>query len=273
MKQSSSLAVVVFLAGAVLLASPAISQQDVARPTPSRPEDIGATPGHLPKVHYVPSRAPEMTYPMWIESSMALHEDGTINTTLMHPEGVKEIEAIRAMPQEGGCVQFGPVFEDIVDSPSRSTPEEAVKSARLVIFGKVTEKSYGFKVDVPGQLLRVVPEEVLKGQAREVPAYFVFLPIGTFNLGNLTICKTDSRYSEPPAVGDEVLLFVPPIGEWQQDQREPFLELLDDGGLVTVHADGKVALPKRYQATAKSALPTKDALLGRVRATAGRAAN
>lgn len=222
MRHFLSLVFGALLGGALFLLSPATAQQDAARP---QPEDIGATPGHLPKAHYVPSRAPEMVYPMWLDSSKVLNEDGTINTGLVHPDGVAEILAMRAAPREVGCVQFGSSFQDIVNPPSRNSPEEAAQSARLVILGKVTEKAYGLRVFLPGQLLRVVPEEILKGSPRDVAAYFVFLPVGTFNVGSLKICKIDNRFPEPPAVGDEVLLFAPPIAEWQQDQHEPFLDL------------------------------------------------
>ena len=216
-------------AASLLLSSAVTAQQDAARPQPPPPQDIGATPGHLPKVHYIPSRAPEMTYPLWIDSSMVLNADGTTNTSLINPEGVREIQAIRGLPREGGCAQVTAYLQDIANLPSRATLEQAAQSSRLVILGKVTEKAYGFLVYEPGQLLRVVPEEVIKGSSRDVPAYFVFFPVGTLKLGDLKICKTDSRYPEPPAVGDEVLLFAPDEPKW--DQREPFLELEDDGGM------------------------------------------
>jgi hypothetical protein len=55
----------IWAASSFLLSSEITAQQDAARPQPPPPQDIGAAPGHLPKVHYVPSRAPEMTYPLW----------------------------------------------------------------------------------------------------------------------------------------------------------------------------------------------------------------
>jgi hypothetical protein len=210
-----------------------------------------------------------MTYPIWIDSSLILNEDGTVNTSLIHPEGVREIQDIRALPRKGECAQVGAYLQDIANLPPRSTLEQATQASRLVILGKVTEKAYGFEVYTPGQLLRVVPEEILKGHPRDVPAYFVFLPVGTFNLGDLKICKTDSRYSEPPAVGDQVLLFAPDEPEWQQDQHEPLLKLEDDGGIVTIHSGGAVSLPKRYQNRATTSVsPGKEEIVGRVSAAA-----
>jgi hypothetical protein len=228
--------------------------------------DVGASPGHLPKAHYVPGKAPDMTFPMWVDASLVFNRDGTVNTALVHPQGVKEIQALENIPRVNGCTPVGIDFQDIVGLPPRGTAEQAAQTSQLVILGKVTEKSYGLFVDEPGQLLRVVPEEVIKGRPRDVDAYFVFLPLGTFRMGGLKICKTDSRYPDPPAVGDQVLLFVP---FQEQDQTEPLLEIQDGEGIITIHASGVVSLPKKFvQSETASSLVGKEALLERVRASA-----
>ncbi|HLX10958.1 MAG TPA: hypothetical protein VKY89_24140 [Thermoanaerobaculia bacterium] len=257
----------IWAASSFLLSSEIAAQQDAARPQAPPPQDIGAAPGHLPKVHYVPSRAPEMTYPLWVDRSLVLNADGTVNTALIHPQGIREIQALRRLPREGGCTLVGPTLQDIINLPPRDNLEEATQSSQLVILGKVTEKAYGVMVDEPGQLLRVEPEEILKGHPREVPAYFVFFPVGTFKLGDLTICKTDNRYPEPPAVGDQVILF---SLEWQPlDRHEPYLELEDGEGIVTIHSSGAVSLPRRFHGeTTTSVSPSKDDVVARVRAAA-----
>jgi hypothetical protein len=175
MKQSPSLATGAFLAVALLLTSAAAAQQDAARPTP---QDIGAEAGHLPKVHYVPTDT-WRPYPIWIDASMVLNKDGSINTSLIPKEEAEwNLKPLLALPQKNGCVPAGGVLEDIVNAPLRDSVEHAAKNSRLVILGKVTEKTFGVEVYLPGQLLRVVPEETLKGQPRNVPAYFVFMPVG-----------------------------------------------------------------------------------------------
>jgi hypothetical protein len=264
-------AFLISVASSLLLSSAITAQQDAARPQAHPSRDIDTAPGHLPKVHYVPSRAPEMTYPLWIDRSFVLNANGTINTSLIHPQGVREIQAIRALPRASGCTPVGPYLQDIVNLPPRETLEQTTRSSQLVILGKVTEKAYGFKVDEPGQLLRVVPEEILKGHPRDVLAYFVFFPVGTFKLGDLRICKTDSRYPEPPAVGDEVILF---SLEWQPlDEHEPYLELEDGEGIVTIHSGGVVSLPERFRSRPTTSLPVgRDDIVGRVRA-AGKEGN
>jgi hypothetical protein len=83
MKQCISAATLVIFAGALLLASTAIAQQDAARPVP---QDIGAMSGHLPKIHYVPSDSLR-TFPIWVDASMVLNRDGIINPLIEKPEG------------------------------------------------------------------------------------------------------------------------------------------------------------------------------------------
>ena len=243
MKQSLLLAAGV-LAGAVFLSYPVSGQQDAARP---QPQDIGAEPGHLPKVHYVPSDS-WTTSPIWIDASLVLNRDGSINTSLIPKDQAEwDLKPLLAMPLKNGCVPAGAVLQDIVNAPDRRSVEEATKNSRLVILGKVTEKAFGVEVYLPGQLLRVVPEEILKGQPRSVPAYFVFMPVGDFKIGNVPLCVTDNRYPDAPKVGDQVLLFVPEDEpDWRAKQNEPFLELLDDGGIVTIHSDSSVSLPAKF---------------------------
>ncbi len=208
-----------------------------------------------------------MTYPVWVDASLVFNQDGSVNTTLVHPQGAREIQAIKAIPPANGCTPVGIYFQDILGLLPRTSPEQAVQASRLVILGKVTEKSYGLHVDTPGQLLRVVPEEVIKGRPRNVDAYFVFLPLGTFTMGGLKICKTDSRYPDPPLVGEEVLLFVP---FQEEDQAEPYLEIQDGEGIITLHAGGATSLPKRFQSDKVSTSITRDALLDRVRSAAAK---
>jgi hypothetical protein len=257
----STVVAFVFLVGVLVLSSSADSQQDDSRP---KHIDVGARPGHLPKAHYIPTRQ-EMKFPVWVDASLVFNSDGSINTDLVHPEGVKEIQALRGRSLINGCTPEGPFFEDIVNLPPRATPEEATKTAQLVLLGKVTETAYGLFVLEPGQLLRIVPQEIIKGQPRDVDAYFVFFPVAEFMLGGIKICKTDNRYPAAPAVGDQVLLFLPPGAE---SQTEPYLELDDDGGIITLHANGVVSLPKRYRGRSSSTSIGGDELLARVRAVA-----
>ncbi len=246
----------------------ALAQRDAARP---QPQDIGALPGHLPKAHFAPrGMSGSAAYPIWIDASLLLNGDGSVNTGLVPPDAVPDVKAILARASTGGCVQIGAFFEDLVNPPERNSIEQAVRSSRLVILGKVTERSFGMSGPIPGQLLRVVPEEVFKGQSRSVPAYFVFMPVGTFQIGSATVCKTDSRYAAPPAVGDHVLLFGPEEPSCRDCRDEPYLEVGDDGGIITFHDDQAPSLPQRYRGAPgpKPRPASPEELVARVRAAA-----
>lgn len=248
------------------------AQQDVARPQPVY-QDIGAQAGHLPKVHYIPSQAADSKYPFWIDASMVLNDDGSPNTDLLEPSAVITVKTLRANAPARGCQTVGHYFFDRVGRPERNTPQQAARNSRFVLLGTVTEKTYGIGGNQPGQLLRVTPDEIFKGQPRNVPAYFVFLPAGTFKIGNLEICKTDEFYTEPPAVGEQVLLFVPDSWDWQQNQSDPYLNVLDESGIITIHADATASLPRPFRTTLKTAAPSSGALLSSVRSAAGKESN
>ncbi len=148
--------------------------------------------GHLPKIHYVPSDSLR-TFPIWVDASMVLNRDGIINPLIEKPEGQAFLRSLLASPLENGCVPQDMVIVDLVNPPNRGSIEEATRNSRLVILGKVTERAFGVYVYLPGQLLRVAPEQILKGEPREVPAYFVFMPVGNFKIGSVPICAKDSR--------------------------------------------------------------------------------
>lgn len=251
-------AAAVLLCVSLLTSLGAAAQQDAARPQPVY-KDIGAQLGHLPKVHYIPSQAADSSYPFWVDASMVLNADGSLNTSLLNPSAVLILQDLRANAPELGCLAVGHAFVGSGSSPERNTPEQAARNSRLVLLGTVSEKAYGIGGDLPGQLLRIVPDEIIKGKPRNVPAYFVFLPVGTFKIGSLEICKTDEFYPEPPAVGEQVLLFVPDSWGWQQNEDDPYLNLKGESGITTIHADSTVSLPQPFRARLKTAPPSSEA--------------
>jgi hypothetical protein len=267
-----ALSAAVLLLGFLLSSRGTTAQQDAARSQPLH-QDIGAQPGHLPKVHYIPSQAADSNFPFWVDASMVLNADGSLNTSLLNPSAILILRDFRANAPEHGCLAVGHAFGGSTGAPERNTPEQAARNSRLVLLGTVTEKAYGIGGDLPGQLLRIVPDEVIKGQPRNVPAYFVFLPVGTFKIGSLEICKTDESYPEPPAVGDQVLLFVPDSWDWQQNQDDPYLTLKGESGIITIHADSTVSLPQPFRAKLKTPPLSSGALLSSVRSAAAKEAN
>jgi hypothetical protein len=77
------------------------------------------------------------------------------------------------------------------------------------------------------------------------------------------LCKTDPRYPEAPRVGDNVVLFAPDRWPWVED--DPFLDVMDDGGIVTLRHEGDVSLPDRYRPKTKSQKIEAPELLDRIR--------
>jgi hypothetical protein len=63
-------------------------------------------------------------------------------------------------------------------------------------------------------------------------------------------------------------VFVPAYGDWNQDQNEPYLDLFDDRGLITIRSGGAVSMPMRFPHGANSRSATKEYVLDRVRSLA-----
>lgn len=95
------------------------------------------------------------------------------------------------------------------------------------------------------------------------------MPVGRFTVGGVTICKTDGRYAEPPAIGDKVFLFV---GKPEDSSGD------DAGDVITVALDGALRLPRQYvageqRATLRASAPRSESdLLARIQALRGKGA-
>jgi hypothetical protein len=98
-----------------------------------------------------------------------LDADGSLNTTLLHPATVVLIQNFRNNAAGKVAVAVGHYFEDQASPPERNTLEQAARNSRLVLLGTVTERTYGFAGDEPGQLLRVTPDEIIKGSRVKSP--------------------------------------------------------------------------------------------------------
>ena len=218
----------------------------------------------LPGVYYL-AGDPDRKYPIWVDEKNMVTPSGNLNTDLIAPSELFFIQDYLSSPPQKGCIPVGTVFEDLAGLPPRRTVEEATTNSRLTGLGTVTAKASGFSGEIPGQLLRVVPTELLEGHARNVDAYYVFFPVGQVTLGKAKLCKSDPRYPEAPRVGDSVVIFAPDLWPWKED--EPFLETLDEGGFITIRPDGSVSLPDRFQSPeAKSHAIQQQEILDRIRA-------
>lgn len=234
--------------------------QAVSAAPPARTDSASEA---MPQVLRVGSQAEAV--PSWVDASRVLNPSGEINADLFHGSSVLTIELMLRQPAVDGCINMGaPIRSKVhmVDEtgasmiPSRTTLDEAYRTSELVIEAEVTGRSYGISEFLPGQLLRLVPVKTLKDTLAAQRQYFVFVPIGRFKIGDKTICKVDSSYPDPPAIGDRVVILL------QKGFREDsqYLSVPDATGLITLKRNASVSLPEAFRSQA-SALSSADRLL------------
>jgi hypothetical protein len=149
-----------------------------------------------------------------------------------------------------GCVSVHEVYYDYINVPRRSSLVSAVSSADFIVESRVVNKSYGFLDGVPGQLLRILTIGVPKGEiSSTTDPYYIFVPVADFTVNGVHFCKTDERYSEPPAVGDEVFVF---------GQRDfvagQYINTIDEKGYLRALPNGTVVVPKSLKTAGDSEL-------------------
>jgi len=196
----------------------------------------------LPQVLYVNVEWRSAETPLFVAADAAVHSDGEINTALYpSPQARQELMGIVGQPPTDGCVRAEEFYWEGL-APERSTLEEGGKNSELVFKATVTGRQYGFRDMEPGQLLRVVPQEVFKGQA-PLGAYWIFFPAGTFEAGPFSICKIDRRYPAPPKLGDTLLLMIPEVHE----TALPYLELVNGESVIVLSEEDRAPrVSQRY---------------------------
>jgi hypothetical protein len=183
---------------------------------------------------------------LWIDASDLLDAQGKVKSQRLDSIGAVLIPQLLASPAEGGCLHVEEVFADFVNPPKRDSLESASRGADFIAEGIVTGQAYGFYSATPGEMLRVDVSSVWSGISPK-SYYYVFIPVGTFNVGSTRICKTDRRYPDPPVLGDRMVLF---------GQRTflagNVLETIDEAGFIRVRPGGRLVMPDRYKAAAVS---------------------
>jgi hypothetical protein len=228
-----------------------------------RPREVRQAEG-IPPVIFVQLPLRTADFPMFVSSAAAITDEGEFNADLFAPSVLRMLDRYPdRFDPVAGCIVLEEFYEEWAGSPDRSSIEKAAQTAELVLTVEVVGRDFGFQHMVPGQLLRVRPERVLKGRA-PLSHYFIFLPIGTFESGPYKFCKTDSRYPQPPEIGERVLLLVPVVGA----SEEHYLDLRTESSIVTIVDDGSASLPRPFERSraAVEALPF-DALVDRVTAS------
>lgn len=211
--------------------------------------------GDIPPVLYTTLRTASPTF---VTADVAIGPDGELNEKLLSPLA-RTVLGNLLRDHQGGCVEYQEVWVQRVNPADRSSLAKAVRASQLILEASVTARDYGFyDGDIPGQLLEIETDQVIRGRALD--RHFIFVPVGRFDAGPYTFCKTDSRLPEPPDIGDRVLLLIPEIG----DPEEPLLDLHDEFSLIVLDDGGGVGLPKGFS---RSGL-TRDELIGKVKGLA-----
>lgn len=224
-----TLALTLVLTGTIALADPPI------------PSHQGVLAGAAPMPEVVEFRG-QFDYPLFVAAARALLPDGTVDPELFHPAHAEAITELLARPATDGCIDLA--WSSSLDSPpaGRDTLADALDESDNVLVGTVTGRIHGFYTDRPGVLVRFVTTETLKGGAGWSESH-VFLPVGTFHVGERTLCKTNRSYPAPPELGDQLLVLFD--DGWFNDES-PILGV-GPSDLVTLPRIGSVALPELYR--------------------------
>ena len=171
-------------------------------------------------------------------------------------------------PGSAGCVSLENFYAGSVNSKDRSTLAKAAQSSKVVLVGKVRDIGFGFRGPTPGQLVEIAPEGFLAGKLPKQPYYF-FIPVGRFTVGETEICKTDTRWTQIPEIGDEVVLMLPRLtGTVEQPEHitgDNFLYLDQPESLIVIGRDGHAAAAKAERGAPFMDARTKDDVIQQIR--------
>lgn len=201
--------------------------------------------GKVPDVLYLHGNRP---FPSWVAAEKIFTSEGALNSALLSPSTRHGIAKAMEFPRQGDCIlvtdqgESGQLVEG-PDSKPRNDLASTTRSSDWVFTARVTALAPGFNGPIPGTLLQVVPEDVLKGPTDRVGEYYVFMPAGTVKAGKFKFCKRNPRYSDLPEVGERVLLL---INLFYVNQGKLLLTG-NESGIITIHRDGKVSLPEKYR--------------------------
>jgi hypothetical protein len=221
----------------------------------------GLTPEAMPKVAFAETYY-DGKRPVWSDASLLVGNDGKARRDIAEGYVADSVDELLSRPSEGGCVHVLAFIHEYITQVHRESLRQAVATSELILFGRVEDRSFGFWGPESGQLLRIVPSEVLREASWTEPQaeYFLFVPLGTFQLGKTTICKEEPSYANPPGIGDEIVVLFP--ANSRTDRR--LLFSYDAGSLITLPREGRVTLPGLYEHEATGAMDSS-ALKSRLR--------
>lgn len=201
--------------------------------------------GKIPETLSIPEAG--TPYPAWVAADQVLTPSGEVDPSLFSLADQFIIKGYLQLPPREGCIRLGQEqeLEEVRVGPQKAVRQSLASTARSagwVFSATVTDRAPGFSGSTPGTLLEVVPQETLKGPQSRGGAHYIFIPVGTFSVGETKICKTDDRYAALPEIGERVLLFIDLF--WRNQGQ--FLWAGGDSGIITINKKGVTSLPRRY---------------------------
>ncbi len=181
--------------------------------------------------------------PIFVSTSSMVNADGFPNEEFpTYAEVTRDLHQA-AETDLSPCLNPMSSVEFETGTDSRRDLQTAIKSSDVVLVASITARSPGFlHNDIAGTLYRFNPIEVLRGQHQEGELYF-FIPIGHFDLGRISICKSHPDYAEPPAVDEQVMLIY--NDHWYNASGIVFTG--GSTGVVTLKNSGHASLPRRFR--------------------------
>ena len=217
-------------------------------------------PGTLPMPELVKNKF-YVRY-VFVAAERALRPNGQVNKKYFRKDFAADVTHYVSQPVVRGCAR-GRVFISHPYPASRTDFVSAVDEVDTAFTAVVTGWRQGFYFGMPGTLLRIAPEEALKGTPHGGSRY-VFVAGGEFYVNDTRLCVEAEQWSSIPALGSRVLIL------FEQEHYED-LEILPIGPTGIVPLEGRMEgdLPELYRRTNPEMLEMSvDELLGRVRSIA-----
>lgn len=216
-------------------------------PLGSSPPSAADRSGRIPT--HIASRFGPTSDPAWVSAASVVDRQGNLIWDSL-PFGVRtgiEIQLKNRAYKSGECLSFGPLTSDHAGAVQpRASLKDLVENSLGIVRGTVTGVDQGFAVGNPGLLLEVRVDEWLKRSPKIADSDVLYLPypVAEFEVGGYRFCKTDSRWPEPPRVGDRVLLL--PY-RTPYDTADQMIVPDPDGFEVILEREGGIALPRQLK--------------------------
>lgn len=190
--------------------------------------------------------------PDFVAARRILLPSGKFDKTLLSDRDIEYLRTFLAMKAKNGCVEVDWISS--VEDPGPMTLDKLVRERQHIVIGRVTGLSPGFEHGLPGTLLRIQSEEILKGGA--IPgAVFAFYPQGEMWIDDAKLCRSNPQWGPMPDLAEHVLLAYNDV-PWCQTAK---IVRVGPEGIFALREGRPVELSLFYQndgsAPAKSATP------------------